>query len=418
MELCWFLYFNIEIYDVKKEILLLILLVFLIEIPFISKNVKGFYCNLLFLEVDKDSYYANEEIRINASWELDYNPFNEYGYIQIHLYDSLDNLVWNSSEYDEIGQFTEEWIINITNLKIMFLNYSNIVFIRFFHYIWDGEGPIQPIPRETKEIIIFKRIPLCELLGFRDRIKYGEDLTFKAKFYDEFIENNSFLNNQSILFMISVNNSIIFQYNFTTNHLGIIEICISSVVHLNMGLNKFTFNFLQNKVYNDSIFQYEILLDKNPVFIDIINYNEHLAKKEDLVIQLKYYYFFNGWLIPLNNQCIELEILWNQSLIFTQIFNTDISGVLLVNIPHELLNFTGEIGDLKLNFVYNGTIYLENKTISLNININSSKAKSTLNSNVIIFTAISITSLIISLPLLYRFKKERKKMLTEITIRY
>ena len=76
----------------KKEILLLILLVFLIEIPFISKGVKGFYCNLFFLEVDKDSYYANEEIRINASWELDYNPFNEYGYIQIHLYDSLDNL--------------------------------------------------------------------------------------------------------------------------------------------------------------------------------------------------------------------------------------------------------------------------------------------------------------------------------------
>jgi len=403
---------------VKKEILLLILLVFLIEIPFISKDVKGFYCNLLFLEVDKDSYYANEEIRINASWELDYNPFNEYGYIQIHLYDSLDNLVWNSSEYDEIGQFTEKWIINITNLKIMFLNYYNIVFIRFFHYIWDGEGPIQPIPRETKEIIIFKRIPLCELLGFRDRIIYGEDLTFTAKFYDEFIENNSFLNNQSILFMISVNNSITFQHNFTTNHLGIIEICISSVVHLNMGLNKFTFNILQNKVYNDSIFQYEILLDKNPVFIDIINYNEHLAKKEDLVIQLKYYYFFNGSLIPLNNQCIKLEILWNQSLIFTQIFNTDISGVLLVSIPHELLNFTGEIEDLKLNFVYNGTIYLENKTISLNININNSEAKSSLNSNVVLFTALSIISLLISLPLLYRFKKERKKMLTEITIRY
>ncbi|MBA7558260.1 hypothetical protein ES705_51056 [subsurface metagenome] len=218
--------------------------------------------------------------------------------------------------------------------------------------------------------------------------------------------------------MISVNNSIIFQHNFTTNHLGIIEICISSVVHLNIGLNKFTFNVLQNKVYNDSIFQYEIFLDKNPVFIDIINYNEHLAKKEDLVIQLKYYYFFNGSLIPLNNKCIKLEILWNQSLIFTQIFNTDISGVLLVSIPHELLNFTGEIEDLKLNFVYNGTIYLENKTISLNININNFEAKSSLNSNIALFTALSIISLLISLPLLYRFKKERKKMLTEITIRY
>jgi len=403
---------------VRKKKLLLILLVFLIEIPFISKNAIGFYCNLLNLEVDKNSYYANEEIRINASWELDYNPFNEYGYIQIHLYDSLEYLIWNSSEYDEIGLFTEEWIIDITNLKTMFFNYSNIVFIRFFHYVWYGEGPIQPIPIETKEVTIFKRTPLCQLFGFRDRIKYGEDLTFTAKFYDEFIENNSFLNNQSILFTIYVNNSAIYQNNFTTNYLGIIEISISSVVHLNLGLNKFTFKLLQNKIYNDSIFQYEISLDKNPVFVDIINYNENLAKKEDLVIQLEYYYFFNGSLIPLNNQCIELEILWNQSLIFTQIFSTDISGFLLVSIPHELLNFSVKIEDLKLNFVYNGTIYLENKTISLNININNSKAKSALNSNVILFTALSIVSLLISLPFLYRFKKERKKILTEITIRY
>jgi len=403
---------------VKKKKLLLILLVFLIEIPFVSKDVIGFYCNLLFLEVDKDSYYANEEIRINASWELDYNPFNEYGYIQINLYDSLDNLIWNSSKYDEVGLFTEEWIINITNLKTMFLNYSNIVFIRFFHYIWDGGGPIQPIPIETKEIIIFKRIPLCQLFGFRDRINYGEDLTFTAKFYDDYIENNSFLSNQSIVFTISTNNSIIFEHNFTTNHLGIIEISISSVVHLNMGLNKLTLKILQNKVYNDSIFQYEIILDKNPIFVDIINYNEHLAKMEDLVIQLKYYYFFNGSLKPLNNQCIKLEILWNQSLIFTQIFSTDISGILLISIPQTLLNFTGEIEDLKLNFIYNGTIYLENKTISLNININNSKAKSTLNSNALLFTSLSIVSLLISLPLLYKFKKERKKMLTEITIRY
>ena len=249
-------------------------------------------------------------------------------------------------------------------------------------------------------------------------LQYGEDLTFTAKFYDEFVENNSFLNNQSILFTIYVNNSVIYQNNFTTNYLGMIEISISSVVHLNLGLNKFTFKLLQNKVYNDSIFQYEISLDKNPVFVDIINYNENLAKKEDLVIQLEYYYFFNGSLIPLNNQCIELEILWNQSLIFTQIFSTDISGFLLVSIPHELLNFSVKIEDLKLNFVYNGTIYLENKTISLNLNINNSKAKSALNSNVILFTALSIGSLLISLPLIYRFKKERKKILTEITIRY
>ncbi|MFX0080124.1 MAG: hypothetical protein ACFE94_00055 [Candidatus Hodarchaeota archaeon] len=402
----------------KKKKVLLIILVFLVEIPFVSKDTLAFYCNILSFEVDKDFYYTNEEIRINASWELNYNPSNEYGYIQIHIYDSLDNIIWNSSEYDNIGQFTEGWIVNITSLKTMLLNYSNTVFIRFFHYFWDGDGSIEPIPRETKEIIIFKRIPLCELYGFRDRINYGEDLTFMAHFYDDIIENNPFLCNQLILFMISVNNSIIFEKNFTTNHLGIIEVSISSMVHLNIGLNKLTFIFLQNKVYNDSIFQYEIFLDKNPIFVDIIDYDENLTKKEDIIIHLIYYYFLNDSIIPLDNQNIEVEILWNQSLIFTQIFKTDNYGVLLVIIPYELLNFTSKIENLKLTLVYNGTVYMENKTISLNINISNSKRNNILNSNVILFTILSISSLLILFPLLYRFKKGRKKLLTEITIRY
>ncbi|MFX1345277.1 MAG: hypothetical protein ACFFBC_03310 [Promethearchaeota archaeon] len=402
----------------KKKKLFLILLVFLIQIPFIFENANGFHCNLLLFEVDKDNYYANEEIRINASWELDYNPFTEDGFIQIHIYDSLDNLIWNSSEYHEIGLFTESWIINITNLKIMFLNYSNIVLIRFMYYYWESEDLFRLIPIETREITIFKRIPLCHLNGFRDRIKYGEDLTFTAKFYDEFLENNTFLCNQSIFFMISVNNSVIFQKNFTTSYLGIIQITISSVSHLNIGLNRLTFKFLQNKVYNDTLFQYEIWLDKSPVFVDIIDYNENLAENEDLVIQLKYYYFFNGSIIPLDKQIIRLEILWNQTSFFTQLYSTDIFGFLLVSIPYSLLNFTSNIEDIKLNFVYNGTIYLENKTISLNLNMIDFKKKIMLKSNVLLFTVLSVMSLLVSLPLLYKFKKERKKILTEIIVKY
>jgi len=403
---------------VKKKRILLILIVFLIQIHFISENVIGFHCNLLFLELDKDNYYTNEKIRISASWELDYNPFTEDGFIQIHIYDSLDNLIWNSSEYHEIGLFTEEWIVNITNLKIIFLNYSNIVLVKFIHYYWDDEGIFNLITVETREITIFKRIVLCQLKGFRDRINYGEDLTFTAKFYDEFLENSTFLYNQSVFFIISVNNSVLFQNNFITNYLGIIEITISSVSQLSIGLNRLTFKFLQNKVFNDTLFQYEIWLEKNPIFVDIIDYEENLAEKEDLVIQLKYYYFLNGSIIPLDNQVIGLEIVWNQTSIFTQLFNTDISGFLFITIPYNLLNFSTKNEDIKLNFVYNGTIYLENKTISLNLNIINSNKKSLLELNVILLTTLSIILLLISLPLLYKFKKERKKILTEIIVKY
>jgi len=238
------------------------------------------------------------------------------------------------------------------------------------------------------------------------------------KFYDEFLENSTFLYNQSVFFIISVNNSVLFQNNFITNYLGIIEITISSVSQLSIGLNRLTFKFLQNKVFNDTLFQYEIWLEKNPIFVDIIDYEENLAEKEDLVIQLKYYYFLNGSIIPLDNQVIGLEIVWNQTSIFTQLFNTDISGFLFITIPYNLLNFSTKNEDIKLNFVYNGTIYLENKTISLNLNIINSNKKSLLELNVILLTTLSIILLLISLPLLYKFKKERKKILTEIIVKY
>ena len=401
----------------KKKLIFIILLVFLIEIPCYSESVKGYYCEVYNLETDNTSYYTNEIIELNATWELDYNPFTENGYIQINIYDSLDTLIWNSSKYYEIGLFTEHWSINTSDLRTTFLNYSNNIIIVIYFYYWYGELE-HPDPKDSEEITIIKRIPLCQLIGFKERLNYGEELAFTAKFCDNTIENGSLLMHQIVSFMISFNNSIFFKDNYTTNQLGIIEMTLKSIVHLNIGLNVLIFNIMQNNIYNNTIFQYEILVEKNPVFINVLNIEHLKVKEEDLVIQLYCYYFFNDSMTPLNNQSIKVEISYNQSLIFSKIYNTNVTGFLSITISQTILSFTSEFEDILLILEYNGNFFLQSNTTSLILSIDDSKGRSSQNLNVYLIVTFSILSIVIPLPLLYRLKKERKKMLTEVIIKY
>ena len=237
----------------------------------------GFECNLTILEVDKEFYYPNEIVKINASWQLDYNPINEEAYIQVKLTDEFDTILWNSSKYDGIGNYTENWSIYINQLNLTLNNYTQNLYLKFlsvYHQI--GTMDIISNLLETIQIKIVKRISSCELIGFKDQITYGESLSFQARFFDNLIENNTFLNNQLIIFRICSNNTIIFQSNFTTNNLGIIDILISSIDHLDLGVNNLVLKLCNNNVFNDSIFQYEVFVEKNPVLIDIINFQEDL----------------------------------------------------------------------------------------------------------------------------------------------
>jgi len=404
---------------VKKTIIFLILIVSLIELLSISNSIIGFECNLYNIEVDKDDYYPNEIITIDAFWALNYNPLSEEAYIQVRISDEFDTVIWNSSKYYNIGNFTENWSISINSLNLTLKNYIHYLYIKFvsvYHQV--GTKDIVSNLLETIQVKIRKRIPLCQLIGFMDHINYGESLIFQARFFDNLIENNSFLNNQLIIFRIRSNNSIIFQSNFTTNYLGIIDIFISSVSHLNLGVNKLIFFLVNNNVYNDSQFQYEVFLEKNPVFIDVINFKEDLGKQEDLIIELFYYYFFNNTLNPLKNQTIELIILNDQGATYTQVYNTDLFGVLSVAVPYELLPSNKDIKVFKLNIIFNGSLYLENKTLSLNLNINIDEVESVIQLNIVLVVSVSTIILLISLMILFKFKRVKKKILPEIIIRY
>jgi hypothetical protein len=93
------------------------------------------------------------------------------------------------------------------------------------------------------------------------------------------------------------------------------------------------------------------------------------------------------------------------------------TGFLSITISQELLNFTNN-EELKLILEYYGNYFLQNSTISLILNVNDYKGGDSQNLNIYLITTISILSVLLPLPLLYRFKKGRKKMLTEISIKY
>jgi len=403
---------------VKKKIAFLIVSIFLMEFLNVSNWVISFDNVLYHLEVNKEEYYVNEEIKVNASWLLNYDPNNEKAYVQIRMYDSQTNkIVWNSSKYSVIGSFTENWSINIITLNMTMKNNTSIVYIRFFSYHWQkGIGGDNTF-LETVEVRIIKRTPLCRVSGFKERLNFGENLTLSVTFYDDIIENNTFFSNQLVWVMISSNNSKLYQHNFTTNQFGTIEIIISSQYHLNYGVNSLQFSILNNLVYNNSIFQYQIFLEKNRVFIDLVLFKDILNRHEDLEIEL-FYYFFNNSLKPLKNESVKLVIYNNQKAIFSKIYSTDEFGILFITISHELFNFSTKRNELKLILKYNGSHFLRNKSLILGLNINPPTLKNGMTLNILVFIPFLIIFSLILLFLYYKSRRVQMKMLTEIIFKY
>ena len=112
----------------------LILLLFSSTILSLPQNVKGFYWFLEYMETNKNTYCIDEQVHINASWTLTYNPANEISYIQIQIFNSYDDKIWNTSEYTEIGSIEKNWTIEIQELDLDFSNYTNTLYIKCFSF--------------------------------------------------------------------------------------------------------------------------------------------------------------------------------------------------------------------------------------------------------------------------------------------
>lgn len=406
----------------KKKYGIILPILIIVELLSVINFVNAFSCNLISLNTNQSEYYIDESIKINASWELNYNDNNEIAYIQIHIVDVFDQFIWNSSKYNQIGTYEKNWTVNIEDFNLDIKNSSYILYIKFFVFFFHIDTASTMCNYiETIEIRVTKRNILCELIGYKDRIKLGENLSLVAKFYDDVSDINQYLSNQTIQFMISFNDLLIHRCNYTTNMSGVISIRLLSLIHLKFGQNFLIFSIVDNNLYNDSKFIYEINVDKNDPIIDILSFNNNLEESEDLEIKLYCYYYLNQSEKPLANYTLMIKIFDNKSLTFINEYKTDKSGILEVSISQDSFNYNQRNQDFIIYIFLNETYYLDNKTLTLNLNLNQDYYSKVLNSfqiKIFSFTSVLIIIIILLSYVIINKKSKSEKLLTELIIRY
>ena len=385
----------------------------------ITKSAKSFSYDVFVFTSDKEIYYSNENINISASWELIYDPGHETSYFQVQIFDNFDNLLWNSSEHHEIGYSEKNWTIYIEFLNISFSNYTNTLFIKLYHFYKEesGGGPVDAF-REIIIVNVLKRNVMCQLIDFKSVLKYGDCNFFTAIFYST--ANNSYLVNETFHFEIISNKKILYQNNFTTNESGKISFNISTISHLNLGENNIIFNIRNNVIYNNATFSYEIFVEKLAIFVEILRFNNNL--ENDYLITIKLYiYFFNQSIKPLKNQFLKTIIYNDLTLEYEDEFKTNQSGFVDIEISLNNFRFKENEKMFYIDIVFNGTKYLENKTITLIFKVKNFLSQGVFNlfftSNIFLFSVLIILFTSICMKVNSR-KRTKFKLIRDLTFKF
>jgi hypothetical protein len=267
-------------------------------------------------------------------------------------------------------------------------------------------------------INITKRDIDCVLTNFKSDLIYGESNLFNAKFYSR---NTSFcLENETVQCLIRNNDEIIFQTNFKTDKDGMLLFNISTVKHLDLGRNEISFLIKNNPYYLDTTFSYELFVKKIPVFVEITNFVNNTEEGSLIKIQL-FYYYFNTSKKPLENENLKIIVHSNSILEYEEILKINQTGFININILPSIFNFKESDKIFYVDVIFNGTSYLENRTISLSFQILNFQYQR--NDSSFYFLNICLlsilTSLFTSISLkVYKFKKMGFKLIRDITFKF
>ena len=389
----------------------LIFIITFTTILILPMNVKGFYWIANYFETDKNTYFNDEQIKINSTWDMYYNPAIEVAYIQAQIYNNLDNLLWNSSERYEIGIVEEVWIVNINLLNLDFpLNTSYIsLSVRLFAYYLHIDSSNTAFSfLETIEIQVTRKDVSCELIGFEDSLIFGNSLIFYARFFDSVTYLN--LINKSVVLEIESNNITHFQGNYTTDiYKEVISLNLSTFEHLKIGVNHLLFTLEDDTIYNNAMFSYEVIVNKSLTFVDIIKFDEVFNSTENIEIILYYYYNDNT---SLEYGKIKTVLINNFSIIYENIQSTDSLGLLNITIPSSfILNGSHENQSIAITFMFEGTSSLKDNTFTLNFIIEGipKEIKTKTNQNSL-FLIILVSILILGLVGMVLYFKKKKSI--------
>ncbi|TFG03607.1 MAG: hypothetical protein EU542_01440 [Promethearchaeota archaeon] len=404
-------------HNVKRKKLVLIILFILLSIAFIGKSSKALESEIIYLQTDKELYYTDESIQLEVSWMLDYLE-QENASFQIRFFDTLDNLIWNSSEYREKGTFEQNWTIKIEYLNLNFTNFSNTIYIKACVFNEGNEEYMTPIVLATKFITINKRNICCELSNFTDKLTLGKNLSLNARFYSE--DTNLSLSGKDIIVTIISDHSKIYEHNYTLNSYGLISLNLSSMEDMVLGINYLVFNISNTFIYNRSLFSFEILVEKTHVYVDIIKYREKIGWSENLNIEL-FFYYLDDVVAPLINQTIKILIYDNSTMNHQIFLNTDSFGILKINLSTSFYEINYNNNKFYMDLIFNGSTFLKDKRVVLNFEILTSKLPTNYPFiSLIIIISLIILSLLGLISYIYQYvkKKPKFKKISEISFKF
>ncbi|MFX1568118.1 MAG: hypothetical protein ACFFCV_07100 [Promethearchaeota archaeon] len=397
------------------------LLIFILIFGF-PQLVKAFYSYVIHFEIDKDSYYLDEKIHVNASWYLEYNPANEISYLALHICDLNDDILWMSEEITDQGTIEQNWSVNILDLDFDSYNFSSIslkVRLFIFYFQIDTTNTMMTYLR-TVRIDVVKKNVSCELEGFDDYLTYGETLSFTARFYDSV--NSSNLTSRPIDVKIVSNDITTFQNAYVTNSTGRISLIFSSLNQLAIGINQITFTIENETLYNGEMFYYEVLVNKLPIFIDILSFEEVYTNPKDIEIILFYYY---NTKTPLENVPIKIHLYNGSTLLYENEQNSNNLGMFTIVLTENLFNLENIASqqEFRIEFTFEGTEILETKTLLLNFTIEINEIINNNSSNIQVIVSITTTLMLGFLGVILFINREKIKKrftikkLMELTVR-
>lgn len=355
------------------------------------------------METDKNEYLVDEKITINASWELNYNIANEIASIQVQIFNNSNDIIWNSSQYSEIGLFDKSWIINILDLDLNFSLSINTLYIKFYFYYFhiDTTNTISKF-LETFVIIITKKNLSYEIEGGKSSIIYGESTNFTVRIYETLTNSN--ISEKNVDFRVISNSLVILHKQLITNINGIMSINLKSPINLSLGNNLLTFFIEGGDIYNSSNFSLKIVVRKIPTFLDILNFQNLYETNENINISFFFYY---GQNTPIRNESINVSLYNknNNTLIYQNIHDINDLGIVQFKIPVCILKNNGQ--NYTLSLIFEGTSILENNSYSFDINYKEiiPKERKGIAIVIIISNIVGVVGLVISNFLFLNRKK-------------
>ncbi len=308
-------------------------------------NVPNAYAvlqiNILNFDTNKKYFCIDENIKIEASWILNYNPIEEWAYIQIQVFDSFNQLLWCSEQNDSIGVFDKNWTVDILSLNFSFFEYKTNFSIVFYLFHMVGEEIFSSGPITIKTIQILKRIVSCSLLEYSEKIYFGESISFQGLFYN--ISNNITVYPDNLLITLNLYKEGILIYNqeyYTIN--GLICVNLSTLTFSIIGELELKLSTSTNSIYIRNIFIYNLEVQKLDLNYSINEFTENLDFKDRIVINISFFTYSDAQLLYFEISNINVKIYSNNILVYENCYNSSKNGNLLVIISSEIFESDGE----------------------------------------------------------------------------